>query len=39
VEPRWHAFVQNLRRNGELGVDTTPVHRLTTAFDEHQIAI
>ena len=35
-----HAFVQNLRRGHyELGVETAPVFRLATAFDELQLAI
>ena len=37
---RGHAFVQNLRRGHyELGVETVPVYRLATAFDELQLAI
>jgi hypothetical protein len=37
---RGHAFVQNLRRGHyELGVEVAPVFRLTTAFDELQLAI
>ena len=37
---RGHAFVQNLRRGHyELGVETAPMHRLATAFDELQLAI
>lgn len=37
---RGHAFVQNLRRGHyELGVETVPVYRLTTAFDELRLAI
>jgi hypothetical protein len=36
---RGHAFVQNLRRGHyELGIETAPVFRLATAFDELQIA-
>ena len=35
-----HAFVQNLQRgHDELGVETAPVFRLATAFDELQLAI
>ena len=35
-----HAFIQNLRRGHyELGVETAPVFRLATAFDELQLAI
>jgi len=37
---RGHAFIQNIRRGHyELGVDTAPVFRLATAFDELQLAI
>ena len=37
---RGHAFVQNLRRGHyELGVETVPVYRLATAFDELRLAI
>jgi transposase-like protein len=37
---RGHAFIQNLRRGHyELGVETVPVFRLATAFDELQLAI
>ncbi len=37
---RGHAFIQNLRRGHyELGVETAPVFRLATAFDELQLAI
>lgn len=37
---RGHAFVQNLRRGHyELGVETAPVFRLATAFDELKLAI
>ena len=37
---RGHAFIQNLRRGHyELGVETAPVYRLATAFDELQLAI
>jgi transposase-like protein len=37
---RGHAFVQNLRRGHyELGVETAPVYRVATAFDEHRLAI
>lgn len=37
---RGHAFMQNLRRgHDELGVETAPVYRLATAFDELQPAI
>jgi transposase-like protein len=37
---RGHAFILNLRRGHyELGVETTPVHRVATAFDELQLAI
>jgi IS6 family transposase len=37
---RGHAFIQNLRRGHyELAVDTTPVFRLATAFDELRPAI
>jgi hypothetical protein len=37
---RGHAFVQNLRRGHyELGVDTAPLFRLTTAFGELMPAI
>jgi transposase-like protein len=37
---RGHAFIQNLRRGHyELGVETVPVYRLATAFDELQLAI
>lgn len=37
---REHAFVQNLRPgHDELGVNTSPVFRLATAFDELQFAI
>lgn len=36
---RGHAFVQNLRRGHyELSVETAPVFRLATAFDELQLA-
>ena len=35
-----HAFVQNVRRGHyELGLDTDPKHRLTTAFAELTRAI
>lgn len=35
-----HAFIQSLRRGHyELGVETAPVFRLATAFDELQLAI
>ena len=37
---RGHAFIQILRRGHyELGVETVPVYRLATAFDELQLAI
>lgn len=37
---RGHAFIQNFRRgNYELGVETAPVFRLATAFDELRLAI
>jgi hypothetical protein len=37
---RGHAFVQNLRRGHyELGVETVPVYRQATAFDELRLAI
>jgi transposase-like protein len=37
---RGHAFIQNRRRGHyELGVDTVPIYRLATAFDELQLAI
>ena len=37
---RGHAFIQNLRRGHyELGVETAPVYRLATAFDELRLAI
>ena len=37
---RGHAFIQNLRRGHyELGVETAPVFRLATAFDELRLAI
>jgi hypothetical protein len=37
---RGHAFVQNLRRGRhEPGVNTAPVFRLATAFNELQFAI
>lgn len=37
---RGHAFVQNVRRGHyELGVEASPVFRLTAAFDELQPAI
>ena len=38
---RGHAFIQKQRRGGhyELGVETAPVYRPATAFDELQIAI
>jgi transposase-like protein len=37
---RGHAFVQNLRRGHyELAVDTTPLLKLATAFDELRLAI
>lgn len=37
---RGHASTQNLRRGHyELGVETTPAHRVATAFDELQLAI
>ena len=37
---RGHTFVQNLRRGHyEPGVETAPVHRPATAFDELQLAI
>ena len=40
VVVRGHAFIQNLRRGHyELGVETAPVYRLATAFDELQHAI
>jgi IS6 family transposase len=40
VVVRGHAFVQNLRRGHyELGVEVPPVFRLSTAFDELQLAI
>lgn len=35
-----HAFIQNLRRgHHELAVDTTPVFRSATAFDELRLVI
>jgi hypothetical protein len=37
---RGYAFIQNLRRGQyELEVETAPVFRLATAFDELQLAI
>lgn len=37
---RGHAFIQNLRRgHDDLGVETSPVLRLATAFDELRLAI
>ena len=37
---RGHAFIQNLRRGHyELGVESMPVYRLATAFDELQLAV
>ena len=37
---RGHAFIQNLRHGHyELGIDTVPIYRLATAFDELQLAI
>jgi transposase-like protein len=37
---RGHAFVRNLRRGHyELGVETAPMLRLATAFDELQLTI
>jgi transposase-like protein len=40
VVVRGHAFVQYLRRGHyELGVEVPPVFRLSTAFDELQLAI
>ena len=37
---RGHAFIQNLRRgHDERGVQTAPVFRLATAFDELRPAI
>jgi len=37
---RGHAFIQNLRRgHDELAVDTAPLFRLATAFDELRPAI
>jgi hypothetical protein len=37
---RGHAFIQNLSRGHyEPAVQTAPVHRLATAFDELQLAI
>jgi IS6 family transposase len=40
VVVRGHAFVQNLRRGHYgLGVEVPPVFRLSTAFDELQLAI
>ena len=37
---RGHAFIQNLRRGHfELGVETAPMYRLATAFDQLQLAI
>ena len=37
---RGHAFIQNLRRgHHELGVETAPVFRPATAFDELRLAI
>jgi len=37
---RGHAFVQDLRRGHyELGVESAPVFRLATAFDELKLAI
>jgi hypothetical protein len=40
VVVRGHAFIQNLRRGDyELAVETTPVFRLATAFDELRPAI
>lgn len=37
---RGHAFIQNLKRGYyELGVETAPVFRLATAFDELRLAI
>jgi hypothetical protein len=35
-----HAFAQHLRRvHDALGVDTKPVFREATAFDEHQLVL
>jgi hypothetical protein len=40
VAIRGHAFVQNLRRGRyELAVDSAPLLRLATAFDELRLAI
>ena len=37
---RGHAFVQNLRRGRyELAVDSAPILRLATAFDDLRLAI
>jgi transposase-like protein len=37
---RGHAFIQNLRRGHyELGIEVSPVFRLSTAFDELQLVI
>ncbi len=37
---RGHAFIQNQRRGyDELGVETVPVNRISTAFNELRLAI